>query len=575
MANFIPKSFINYLLDRCDIVELINQHLPLRKKGSNYTACCPFHEEATPSFTVSPQKQLYHCFGCKAAGNAISFVMQYEKLGFVDAIESMASQLQLEVPREQTSQKVVPLSNNLYEVVGAAVDFYQKQLLENMLALDYLKQRGLSTSTIHHFKLGFSPDQWSRLSQNLMQTKKYSPTHLQAAGLMVRSEKGSYDRFRGRIIFPIRDRRGRYIGLGGRTLSTDQSPKYLNSPETSIFHKSDALYGLYEACQASKSFERIWVVEGYMDVLSLYQSGITQVVATLGTALSRRHLQQLFRLTEEIVFCFDGDAAGEKAAMRALELSLANFQEGWTIRFLLLPQGEDPDSWVHKAGHASFNALLPQALSLSDFLFKTLKADMDLSTPESKAKLVQRALPLFNKLMPGVMRTHLFEQLSHLVNIAPTQLQQWNLKPHHKRVQPQQKNKTYTLQDKATSLLLQYPERLGKVGSAMITPSISEEYPLLARLLAVIEQLPTPNTAILLEYFRDKPQQYDYLATLIDYPDLPPEIDIEEEFRGIMLHFERLIQDKRIEALLQKARQGHLTDKERQQLSQLLNQRSQ
>lgn len=572
MSGLIPKNFITSLLARCDIVELIDARLPLRKKGKNYVACCPFHQESTPSFTVTPDKQFYHCFGCSESGNAISFVMAYERLGFVEAVELLAARLGLTIPH--TEKRTAPdQTTDLYRVMEHAVQFYQQQLAQSQEARAYLTQRGITEASIQQFKLGFAPAAWTTLFQYLSKNDQYSATALQAAGLVIAKEQGRcYDRFRSRIIFPIRDRRGRYIGLGGRALPGSSEPKYLNSPETPIFQKGSALYGLYEACQQRGQFERIWVVEGYMDVLALVQQNIPQVVATLGTATSNTHLLRLFDLTQELVFCFDGDAAGQKAAWRALETSLGILRDGWMLRFLFLPEGEDPDSWVQQKNHRSLEALLAQALSLSDFLFQQLQKDSELNSAEGKARLARDAFPLLNKIPPSVMRQQLFERLARTVGVELTALSQLMKREiHHPAgVSPSRKPLTTlrTPVDRAVACLLQYPT-LAKQFTIPLQLLKAEDYPVLVALFQLIQQYPEAATGIVLEHFRDQ-AIYAQLVQLARHEWLIPENGIHLEFQDILQHLQKATHKQRVDKLLQKAKQGGLTVEEKQQLNMLI-----
>lgn len=438
----IPQEFINELLARVDIVQLIDARVPLRKKGKNYIACCPFHSEKTPSFTVTPEKQFYYCFGCSVGGNGLSFLMEYEKLSFVEAVNLLAEQMGMEVPQHAKQQEVYKVSANLYGLLEEVTQFYAKELRHNTHAINYLKQRGLSGEIAKKFNLGYAPAAWDTLLKTFKDTE-----NLFAAGLLVKKSEGPgyYDRFRDRILFPIRDRRGRVIGFGGRVLA-QQEPKYLNSPETALFHKGKELYGLYETFQANRQLERILVVEGYMDVLALFQADFPFTVATLGTATSRDQISRLMSHTQEIIFCFDGDVAGKKAAWRVLEQSLDLLTDGYILRFLLLPNGEDPDSLIQKKGRTEFIARLQQAQSLGEFLFGYLLTQVDINQLEGKARLAKLAVPLLEKVAVGIMQHKLFEQLAALVNMDVVTL---------KKVTVNDKsNSIKTMQKKYISLLI-------------------------------------------------------------------------------------------------------------------------
>ncbi|USE37417.1 DNA primase [Endozoicomonas sp. SCSIO W0465] len=417
MAGRIPQYFIDDLLTRIDIVDVIDLRVKLKKTGRNYSACCPFHKEKTPSFSVSPDKQFYYCFGCGASGNALGFVMDHDHLDFPEAVETLAGQLGLDVPREENPhQQRGPDHSELYNLMARAVDFYSRQLKQHghsPKASHYLKSRGLDQQTCQHFAIGFAPPGWDNLKKELA-TSPEKEQQLITTGMLVNNEDRNtvYDRFRERIIFPIRDSRGRYIAFGGRVLG-DEKPKYLNSPESPVFHKGKELYGLFEARQANRKLSRILVVEGYMDVIALAQQGITNAVATLGTATTSDHMQRLFKVVPEVIFCFDGDDAGRRAAWRALESTLANMLDGRQARFLFLPQGEDPDTMVRQEGAEGFiERIKSQAISLDNLLFRELESELDLTTMDGRARLAKLAQPYIDKLPEGLFRQLLLKKLS-------------------------------------------------------------------------------------------------------------------------------------------------------------------
>lgn len=410
MAGLIPDSFIEELLGRVDIVEIIERRVPLKKAGREFQARCPFHDEKTPSFTVSPQKQFYHCFGCGAHGSAIGFLMNYEGLEFVDAVEELARFAGLEVPRE-AGNRPRP-SAGLFDVLEAASAFFQQQLKENPEAVAYLKERGLSGEIARDFGIGYAPSGWDTLIKRAGNDEKRLEA-LRKVGLTSRGKSGEYDKFRNRIMFPIHDRRGRVIAFGGRALG-DDGPKYLNSPETELFHKGRELYGLYLARRSQAKLERIIVVEGYMDVVALAQFGFRNCVATLGTATTGDHAELLFRAADEVVFCFDGDRAGRQAAWRALENTLPRLRDGRSARFLFLPEGEDPDSMVRNEGEDAFRERLETAQPLSDYFFEHFTAEVDMGALDGRARLVAMARPVLSTLPEGVFRDMMFERLEGL-----------------------------------------------------------------------------------------------------------------------------------------------------------------
>ncbi len=418
----IPQKFIDDLLDRVDIVEVIDRRVKLRKTGKNYAACCPFHDEKTPSFSVNPEKQFFYCFGCGAGGNALGFLMDFERIEFPEAVANLAQSAGLEVPKEEGGGNRVPHQDShrpLYEQLENAALFYERALRQHPdapKAVNYLKKRGLTGQIAKAFRLGFAPPGWDNLLSTLG-INDAQQALLSKAGVLVTNDKGrTYDRFRDRIIFPILDARGRVIAFGGRVLGDDK-PKYLNSPETPVFQKSRELYGLYQARKSNRSLSRIVVVEGYMDVIALAQHGIHYAVATLGTATSEHHLERLYRHVSEVVFCFDGDDAGRKAAFRGLEAALPVMQDGRQARFLFLPEGEDPDSLVRAKGQAHLEHLFATAAPLEQFLFDQLAEGIDLKTLDGRARFSKIAAPHLKRLPQGVFRTLMFQALAERTGI--------------------------------------------------------------------------------------------------------------------------------------------------------------
>jgi DNA primase len=417
MAGLIPQPFIDDLLDRIDIVDVVDSRVKLKKTGKNYSACCPFHDEKTPSFTVSPDKQFYYCFGCGASGNALGFVLDYERVSFPEAVEQLARLAGVEVPRE-AKPKDDPAERTrkrLYELLEKADDYYQQQLRQHPakhFPVNYLKNRGLSGAIAKDFGIGFAPPGWDNLMQTLGETEEARKLLTEGGMLIEKPEDGRrYDRFRNRIMFPIRDVRGRIIGFGGRVLGDDK-PKYLNSPETPVFHKGKELYGLYEARQAYRQLPRLLIVEGYMDVVALAQFEIRYACATLGTACGEDHLTRAFRYTSEIVFCFDGDEAGRKAAQRALENCLPTMEDGRHVKFLFLPEGEDPDTLVRQVGAEKFETMIEKAVPLEEFLFDAVSQDINIQTMDGRATLSKRAAPLLHRLPTGVFKELMFANLA-------------------------------------------------------------------------------------------------------------------------------------------------------------------
>ncbi|CDF81907.1 DNA primase [Pseudomonas knackmussii B13] len=430
MAGLIPQSFIDDLLNRTDILDVVSSRIQLKKTGKNYSACCPFHKEKSPSFTVSPDKQFYYCFGCGAGGNALGFIMDHDSLDFPQAVEELAKRAGMDVPREdgRRGKPRQPTDSPLYPLLAAAADYYRQALKSHparKAAVEYLKGRGLTGEIARDFGLGFAPPGWDNLLKHLGGDNLQLKAMLDAGLLVENPDSGKrYDRFRDRVIFPIRDSRGRVIAFGGRVLGDDK-PKYLNSPETPVFHKGQELYGLFEARKNNRDLDEIMVVEGYMDVIALAQQGIRNAVATLGTATSEEHIKRLFRLVPNILFCFDGDQAGRNAAWRALESALSNLQDGRKVRFLFLPEGEDPDSLVRAEGPDAFRArLAQQAQPLADYFFQQLMREADPSTLEGKAHLATLASPLLEKIPGNTLRLLMRQRLGEITGLSGEALNQ-------------------------------------------------------------------------------------------------------------------------------------------------------
>ena len=419
----IPESFIQELLNRIDVVDVIDKRVTLKKAGANYLACCPFHQEKTPSFTVSPSKQFYHCFGCGEHGSAISFLIEYEGLTFVDAITELANSIGLKVPNDapQKIEKSTEYSN-LEEVIKIASIFYQKQLRESPKAINYLKSRGLTGEIAKEFSIGYAPEGWQNLQ---IPFKKYEDKILVKAGLVVKNEKGKYyDRFRNRIIFPIYSDKGKVIGFGGRVIDSEGTPKYYNSPETPLFQKSYELYGLLASRKAIREKAYVLVVEGYMDVVGLAQNGIKNVVATLGTATTAFHIKKLMRYTQEIIFCFDGDNAGRAAAWRAMNNSLISVTDTIQLKFLFLPDGHDPDSFVRQNSTKDFELLVKQSTPLTEYIIKYLTKNNDLVTSEKKVKFLNEIRPILKEMNAPKLLLLFKKRISELINLDIEEINQ-------------------------------------------------------------------------------------------------------------------------------------------------------
>ena len=418
----IPESFIQEVLNRIDVVDIVDQRVKLKKAGANYVACCPFHQEKSPSFTVSPSKQFYHCFGCGAHGSAISFLMEYEGLTFIESIQSIASQLGLSVPNEQTTSKSEKSDYLILEqALIQANQFYKKNLRASTEAIQYLKNRGLSGEIAKQFQIGFANQEWQGLQQVF---KNYDDPILQSAGLVQKNEAGKlYDRFRNRIMFPIFNAKDNIIGFGGRVIHADDTPKYYNSPETPLFKKSYELYGLSQSKKGIRDEQNILIVEGYMDVISLHQHGVQNAVATLGTATTVYHLKKLIRYSKKITFCFDGDNAGIEAAWKALNTAVEILEDDLEFYFMFLPEGEDPDTFIRNHSLDDFKKMINQATPLSDFIIKRLTSNNDLNSQENKIKFINNFEPIYKKMSSPKYKIFLLKRVSELIHLSQVEIE--------------------------------------------------------------------------------------------------------------------------------------------------------
>ena len=580
MAGRIPQSFIDELIARTDIVELINARVPLKKKGREFTACCPFHNEKTPSFTVSEAKQFYHCFGCGAHGTAIGFLMEYEHLDFVDAIETLAAENHMEVPREDTHTRTDHARNEtdpLYQVLEQASRLYQQQLRRSDRAVRYLKQRGLSGEIAKRYGLGYAPEGWSFLLDKLGKNSRNIDS-LKLTGMIVeKSAQKRYDRFRDRIMFPILDRRGRSIAFGGRILDQGE-PKYLNSPETPIFHKGRELYGLFEARKALRKLERIVAVEGYMDVVALAQNGIEYAVASLGTATTREQIQKLFRTVNEVIFCYDGDQAGHKAAWRALENTLPVLRDGLEARFLFLPDAEDPDSLVRKEGKDAFESRLNTAVPLSEFLFEKLLNETDTHSMDGRARLARNAKPLLATIPESIFSELMYKRLAELVGVNDEKLKEGYAghEPTPQQQPPKRSRSNRQIRQNATrdaiALLLQHPHLAAevKVPAEFATASI-QGFPLLHELYRTAVDNPGISSSALLERWRDD-KAFEILLKLMQRNVYGTEDKARQiiVFNDAVKSLVAKYRDERFEILEHKLKQGALSDSELEEYKSLL-----
>jgi DNA primase len=584
VSGLIPQDFIDDLVQRADIVEVVGSRVPLIKAGREYKARCPFHSEKTPSFWVSPQKGFYHCFGCGAHGTALSFLMEYERLEFPVAVEELARSVGLDVPRTDSGERVSV--EPLYAMLEKAVNLYRQALRDHTTAVEYLKQRGLDGETAREFGIGYAPPAWDTLLATCGSSED-DRQQLLGAGLVIpRDTGGFYDRFRDRIMFPIRDSRGRTMAFGGRILATGE-PKYLNSPETPVFHKGRELYGLYEARRAERKLERLLVVEGYMDVVMLAAHGIRNAVGTLGTATTSEHLRRIFSVVPEVIFCFDGDRAGRDAAWRALQVSLPALHDGRQIRFLLLPEGEDPDSLVRREGAAAFGERLGQSIPLSEFLLDSLSADVDLRNLDGKARLAALAKPLLVQLPEGIYRELLTTELARRVGLprdrldallgnpttapatAGTRAPPLPATPQRPARAAPPGSTRGSLSRQAIALLLHYPAVAHEVPlPANLEASGQRGVELLRELHALASSRPDVSPPVLLERFRDRPE-LPHLAQLLTEESLVGAEGAAAEFRGCLGRLLSAATQQELARLLQKAGQEALSGTERERLATL------
>jgi DNA primase len=620
----IPQHFIDELVARTDIVEVIGSRVQLKRAGREYKACCPFHDEKTPSFTVSADKQFYHCFGCGVHGTVLGFVMDYDHLGFVEAVEELAERAGLEVPREGGAASPAHPHDEVYLALERAALYFRQSLAGDARAREYVQRRGLDSGSVQRFGIGYAPNRWDGLLDRYGTTDDERQVLLRAGLVIERHsdaptpngqsparERGHYDRFRDRIMFPIRDVRGRTIGFGGRVLDQGE-PKYLNSPETELFHKGRELYGLYEARQATRSLQRLLVVEGYMDVVSLHQAGVTYAVATLGTATTPEHLQRIFRLVGEVVFCFDGDRAGRAAAWRALENAVAEVKQGRQVRFLFLPEGHDPDTLVREEGAAAFEGRLAHATPLSEYLIRELSSRVEGESVDGRARLVELARPLVRRIPSDVYRELLVGELAQVVGMSAARLGEllaaspsepgaphgrstetsggrgehgppndrvpWGATSVRHRAGPRPAGRG-NLVRQAVTLLVHFPSSARAVSAQQIEAVADIDrpgIPLLTELLAQLREDPPASTAAVLERWRDRPE-HTSLQKLALAVCLAP--DAQGAAAELTSAVHRLINEespgRRLDELLAKARDGALDEAEKLEMQGLLQARAQ
>ncbi len=575
----IPDAFIDDLLARTDIVEVVGSRVPLKRQGKEHAARCPFHDERSASFTVSPTKQFYHCFGCGAHGTAISFLMNYERLEFLDAVDELAKRVGMEVPRDTVVRNQDSDSRELYAAVDAAAKFFQQQLAASDKARAYIAMRGIDDGIVARYAIGHAPDGYNGL-KDALGTDARRMGLLERAGLFSKNDKGHvYDKFRDRLMFPIHDRRGRVIAFGGRVLDSEDTPKYLNSPETALFHKGRELYGLWQAKQANPKLERLVVVEGYMDVVALAQYGVSQAVATLGTATTPDHAELLFRNAPDVFFCFDGDRAGRAAAWKALESVLPRMKDGRQALFLFLPEGEDPDTIVRKEGADGFDARLRSAMPLSEFFFAEMSKDVNLGTLDGKARLAERCKPLLAQIPEGAFGDLMRQRLTELTGVgARTDARQGQAAAQRT---PAAKGNRQSLVRTAIASLLQQPSVALSLALPLRFSSLEQPgVGLLTEMVLLVHSRPDISTGAILEHFsgHDEGKALPKLAmaplveataaTPSDARLLDDSGKREQTFRDAVSRLDLLAMQARREAL--QGRMGSLDEAEKDELRALL-----
>ncbi|MDX2347203.1 MAG: DNA primase [Legionella sp.] len=588
-SGLIPQQFIDELLVKTDIVNFIDSYVPLKKLGTSHAACCPFHDEKTPSFNVIAKKQFYHCFGCGVSGNVISFVMSYLNQDFPEAIETLAARAGLEVPRDKQATRSHIKSLPLYDLLSQVAVFYQNKLQasdEHPAAL-YLKNRGLSSDVIKRYQIGYAPTGWHTLEHAF---KSHLEGLITTGMLVQKDDKGTYDRYRHRITFPIHDRHGRLIGFGGRAIDADQKPKYLNSPETVIFQKNRELYGLHQVLEThAKSPDTVLIVEGYMDVIALAEHGILNAVATLGTATSTYHIQLLSKHARTLIFCFDGDAAGQKAALRALENTLPALDGKLNAQFIFLPEGEDPDSLVRSDGREAFIQRTTQATPLHEYLLQMLTETLDITSLAGRSQLLQAITPYWQKIPDGPYKQLLLDELARLTHLDAHRIEK-TFNPNDSEYSKNSKHSKHSKKASlkiiapsalkrtpirlATALLLQCPELYAATHTELphLDTLIEPNQTALKALLQHLSQHPNTNTATLIELFRET-ALFDAVNKLAAWNHQVPATALNTEFIETMHFLTNKTKTREIESLIEKARHQSLTEPERKKLQSMLQSR--
>ena len=565
MAGRVPRAFIDDLLNRIDIVEVIDARVPLKKKGKEYWACCPFHNEKSSSFSVSQNKQFYHCFGCQQHGNAISFLMDYDHMEFVESIEALAQMIGVDVPYEKGQAQAQPVkgSESIFSTLQQCSDFYLAQLKQHAEAIEYLKQRGISGETARDFAIGYAPPGWNNLTGE--------PKTLTEAGMLIEKDNGQhYDRFRRRMMFPIRDRRGRTIAFGGRVINAEDNPKYLNPPESPVFHKGDEIYGLYELKKAVSLIDQIFITEGYMDVIALAEHGVKTAVATLGTAINNAQIEKLFRSCKTLVFCFDGDVAGRKAAWRSLEQCLVSLKEGRLARFLFLPDGHDPDTYIQQHGQQGFQNQIDNAATLTEFLFETLLAQCNVKSLEGRSQFLDRLRPYFTQIPLQSLKDQILGEVERQLAVKLDNRLLEIL--GHEKPTPERSLKLpdqhWTPTRLAINLLLQKPSLADNTGAHHeLAETDIPGIDLFLQLLDHIHEEPGISTQNLLDRFRGNEHETHLYKLAAMQPAMENEESIDRMFENCLQRLQEKYIKGRRTLLIEKLQRGEtLSDAEKQEL---------
>ncbi len=572
MVERIPQTFIDDLIERSDISEIIGKRIEIKKAGKEYKACCPFHNEKTPSFTISPEKGFYHCFGCGAHGTSLGFLMEYEKLSFVEAIEELAKILGMEVPKSNEDIKLTKKQTSLKSLLNEVSDYFQSNLKFSKKAIGYLKNRGIDGKTAKSFGIGYSKDSWDDLTKKFGSREKYID-QLVEAGLIIKKDKGGYyDRFRNRVMFPIKDNRGDVVGFGGRIIDEEDDPKYLNSPETTLFKKGYLLYGLYEGKQEISATKKVILVEGYTDVIGLAQYEIRNALATLGTATTENHIKLIFQKADEITFCFDADNAGRKAAIRALEICLSLIKQNKSVKFLMLDKGRDPDTAVREHGADAFKALLKKSISLDNMIIEICNSSFEIDSLTGKANAAEKAIHLVRQIREGIYKDLVVEKIANHYGVPTKKFLTGVLKVKKPKIIAKgNSSKRPTLVHQAIKILLNKPS-LG----IKITPNVHLKYldikgvDILNDIIGLVHNNKEIKVATIVQHFENEKLRSFLSGLAIEEILVSPE-ELEKEFDDIMLSLKKANQRKELNGLLEKAKNKSLSKLDEKRLKELTN----